>query len=422
MQNYDMELAVVASLMMDNAKIMEIDLIAEEFAFEEPRGIYIAIQELTAQHLPSDVMTVAEYMDARHGGAHWLERLTKHLQSVVPVNVATYANKIRELATRRKAVEIAQALIDSANEGQEAVDSSIKALMEIGRTTKKYDYSIKETLRASLEDIEKSMESGELSGLDTGNADLNRVLGGFHDTDLIVVGARPAMGKTAFLLNCALGANAPIGIISGEQGYRQLGSRLIAIDGRVSISNIRRANKLDDSDFARITGSVARMMEKDILINDKSAPTMADISRQARQWKFRHGIKALYVDYIQRIKTDGKAPRHEAVGQVAMDLKELARELNIPIIALAQVNRTVENREDKRAGMSDLKDSGGIEQEADVVMTLYRDEVYNDETEDKGIIEMLIQKNRHGEIGKIRAAWLGEFLRVEALEYHHDYD
>jgi len=421
MRNYDLEFAVVTSLMMDNSKIMEIDLITEEFAFEETRQIYQAIQDLTAQALPSDAITVAEYMDAKHGHANWMQRLSHFMDNAVPVNVSHYANKIREYSTKRKAVEIAQGLIDNVNadDGQEAVDASIKSLMEIGRTTRKYDYNIKETLRAAVDDIEASMESGDLPGMTTGNTDLDRVLGGFHDTDLVVIGARPAMGKTAFLLNCALAANGPVGLISGEQGYRQIGSRLIAIDGRVSIANIRRAHNLEDSDFARITGSVARMMEQDILINDKSAPTMTDIARQARQWKFRNNIKALYIDYIQRIKVDGKVPRHEAVGQVAMELKELARELEIPVIALAQVNRAVESRTDRRPNMSDLKDSGGIEQEADVVMTLYRDEVYNQETDEQGIIELIIQKNRHGEIGRVRAAWLGEYLRVESLEDRH---
>jgi replicative DNA helicase len=755
MKNYDTELALVAGLMQDNARIMEVDLLAEEFAYEEPRSIYIAIQELTHQRIPADIITVAEYMDARHGGAHWFNRIGHYVANVTCTNARIYADSIRASATKRRAVEIAQALLEGANDGQPAVDVAIGALMEIGRSTRKYEYTIKETLRAAVDDIERSMELGDMPGLPSGIEALDGLTGGFHDTDFIVIGARPAMGKeltmdslvllsngrfkpmkdiemnddvasvdgraskvvgvypqgvkpvykitfsdgrsvdagldhqwevmyrgwsdprvlttsqlihklkckrysnriyipnhtadfgedvdinidpyllgvllgdgsfagqgvklttshshiidkikaklmgcslksaggidyrissrpgsknklldeirnlglggalshqkfipanylsatketrleimrglvdtdgtvekhgsmtytstskrlasdfqalarslgsyasmtsrvtkytylgekkegkrsytvciscahygdfvtlpkkkdrilhgkssrnlniktieyigdfdcqcisvdhprslymsndytvthnTAFMLNCALGANACVGIMSTEQGYSQLGTRLIAIDGKVSISRMRRAQQLDDSDFARITGSSNRMMDGEIYINDMPSPTLADIARQARQWKFRKNIKALYIDYIQRIKVTGSAPRHEQIGDIAMGLKELARELNIPVIALAQVNRNVEQRADRRPGMADLKDSGGIEQEADMVMTLYRDEVYNQDTQDKGMIEILIAKNRHGETGRLRAAWMGEYLKVGTLE------
>lgn len=420
MKNYDTELALVAGLMQDNSRIMEVDLTPDEFAYEEPRSIYAAILELTAQRIPADVITVAEYMDARHGGAHWFQRIGTYIANSTCTNARAYADSIRSSATKRAAAEIAQTLLENVATGQGAVDDAIKRLMEVGRSTRRYEYTIKETLRAAVDDIERAMELGDMPGLPSGIAPLDTITGGFHDSDLIIIGARPAMGKTAFMLNCALGASAPVGIISSEQGYSQIGSRLIAIDGRVSISRMRRANKLDDSDFARITGSSNRMMDGEMYINDMPSPTMSDIARQARKWKFKNNIKALYVDYLQRIRVDGTAPRHEQIGAIAMSLKELARELNIPVIALAQCSRGVDQRADRRPGMADLKDSGGIEQEADLVMTLYRDEVYNIETPDKGVIEILIAKNRHGETGRIKAAWIGEFLKVDTLDRRYD--
>ena len=416
MENHETELSLVISLMQDNSRIMDVDLIPDEFAFEEPRSIYVAIQDLTAMNMPADVVTVAEYMEAKSDNAHWFQRIGTYVSNATCANAKAYASSIRSNATKRRAAEIAQTLAETAGEGQQSVDVAIKALMEIGRTTRQCEFTIKETLRAAIEDIQDSMETGDMPGVPSGIESLDRITGGFHDTDLIIIGARPAMGKTAFMLNCAIGSNEAVGIISSEQGYSQVGGRMLAMEGMVPIAKMRNAQTLDDSDFARITGASSRMMKRDIYINDMPSPTLGDIARQARQWKFRNNVKAIYIDYIQRIKTEGNRPRHEQVGDIALGLKELARELNIPIIVLAQVSRGVETRPCKRPTMADLKDSGGIEQEADMVMTLYRDEVYNSDTADKGSMEILMCKNRHGPTGFCRVAWMGEYLKVGDLD------
>ena len=417
MKSYDTELALVAGLMKDNSLIMDIDLLPDEFAFEEPRQIYNAIQVLATQHIPADIITVAEYMEANMGGAHWFERISNYVVNTVTVNLKTYAASIRDGATKRRAAEIAHILAETAGEGQGAVDKAIHDLMEIGRTKRKYNYTIAECLTGAVEDIEELNEKGSIPGVKTGINPFDSIIGGLHDTDLIVIGARPSMGKTAFLLNCALGAQSSVGIISSEQGYRQIGSRILAIEGRINAQHLRTPEKLGDAEYARMAGVINRVAKESIFINDMPSPTIGDIMRQARQWKFRNDIKALYVDYIQRIKTEGDRPRHEQIGDITMKLKELARELEIPVMALAQVSRNVEQRADKRPGMSDLKDSGTIEQEADVIATLYRDEVYDAESPEKGIVEIGIKKNRHGVTGVIRAAWLAEYMRVEELAY-----
>lgn len=419
MKSHDAELAVVVGLMSDNSRIMDIDLLPDEFAFEETRQIYSAIQELTMQHIPADPITVGEFMEARSGYTGWFERLGNYMANTSSANIKTYSRIIRENATKRRAAEIAHALAESAGEGQDAVDRAIHDLMEIGRTKRKYDYTIAECLTGAIEDIEELNEKGSIPGVKTGIKPFDNIIGGLHDTDLIVIGARPAMGKTAFLLNCALGAECAVGIISSEQGYRQVGSRILAIEGRVNAQHLRAPDKLQDSDYARMAGVISRVAEQSIFINDQPSPTIGDIMRQARQWKFRNNIKALYVDYIQRIKTEGDRPRHEQIGDITMKLKELARELEIPVMALAQVSRNVEQRSDRRPGMSDLKDSGTIEQEADIIATLYRDDVYDENSKDKGTLEIGIRKNRHGVTGIIRAAWLAEYMRVEELAHNY---
>jgi len=421
MQNHDTELALVAALMKDNSRIMEVSLIPEEFAFEEPRSIYRAIQELTAQRMPADIITVADYMEDRHGGANWFERIQKYVANSVCLNAKAYAAAIRSDYSKRRAVEIANTLIESANTGQEAVDVAIKGLMHVGGDIKNHDFGIKEGLRLAVDSIDASMDAKGLMGTASGLSKLDEITGGFHDGDFIVIGGRPAMGKTAVMLNFAIGAGVPVGVVSSEQGVEQVCSRMISIRGRVSANRLRNAKNLDLDDYDKITLASTGLMDSNIRINDMPGPSVADIARQARQWKYTHGIKALYIDYIQRIKSPGAAPKHEKIGDIAMAFKELARELNIPVIALAQINRAVDLRPCKRPGMSDLKDSGGIEQEADMVITLYRDEVYNTDPNnpERGTIEIGIPKNRHGPTGFVKAAWNGECMRVDDLEHRY---
>ena len=221
------------------------------------------------------------------------------------------------------------------------------------------------------------------------------------------------MGKTAVMLNMALNSGSKVGIFSGEQGVSQVCQRMLATESSIGVMKMR-SGKFEEDDYTRLNAGAIRIKEKpDMYFYDRPAPTINEIIRVARKWKFNHDIKAIYIDYVQRIKGDMKLAKHERVGEIAKSLKELARELKIPVIALAQVNRAVEARPDRRPRMGDLKDSGDIEQEADVILTLYRDEVYNPETDNKGVIELIVEKNRHGGTGCIYAEWIGAFLQVK---------
>lgn len=423
MQNYEMELAVVGSLINRNEGIQDIDLLPDEFAFEVPRLIYSAILDLTSQNVAYDVFTLGDYM-ARHYRQiddSWFSQIAPIQLNASGKNITHYANAVREAYTKRVAAMAAQELIDSIERtGQHAVDAAIKKLMEIGRTKKKFEYSIKEVIAGAVDELDTAFNTQGMVGVPTGITDIDNILGGVHPTDLVVVGARPAMGKTAFLLNCLLNSGVPSGMMSSEQGHAQIGTRMLSIDGQINAQLIRKPKQMQDTDFARITLSSSRLMGKSIWVNDMPGPTLQDIQRQARKWRFQNGMRCLYIDYLQRIKGDAKLPRHEQVGNIAMGLKELARELDIPVIVLAQVNREVEKRADRRPMMSDLKDSGAVEQEADVILTLYRDEVYNTETPDLGIMEIGVQKNRHGVTGRIRTRWAGEYLKIMDLATEHE--
>jgi replicative DNA helicase len=315
----------------------------------------------------------------------------------------------------RKARLIGAQLIEGAA-GEGTIDAAIRDLMTLALPAQKFDYNLNAAIKLAIDEIDEACE-GKAPGLTTGLADLDKMLGGLHGGDLVIVGARPAMGKTALMLNMAasaLMAGFPVGVFSGEQGVSQITQRLIAIQGRIPVMRMRNGSLIGE-DWSKLSAAVASLKDRGMYIFDKPAPTLSDIVRRARSWHYNHGIKAIYLDYLQRVKITTKAPRHEAIGEIAAGLKELARELNIPVIALAQVNREVEKRVNKRPFMGDLKDSGTIEQEADQIFMLYRDEVYNEETKDKGLAEINIEKNRHGSTGRVDLAWRGEYLRFENL-------
>lgn len=412
------ELAVVGGLLLDNSLGQNIDLLPDDFLNGQYRIIYEATTELISLGQVADIITVAEHLDRITGRRGWLSIIGDIVkQCVTAVNTPAYASIVRTEARKRKAVEIARHLIENVSEGLESVDEAIRGLMSLEVSQKKFERTITEALAGAIDAIElANAKKGGLVGVTSGLVDIDNCIGGFQKSDLYIIAGRPAMGKTAMLLNCLGAADVPAGLISAEQGAGQIGLRLLAINGRLSAHRMRLA-QMDDSEYTRLTATCARLNNRKIWLNDRPAPTIDEVVRQARRWKFNYGIEALYVDYLQRIKggMKGAVPRHEEVAHVVMSLKELARELDIPVIALAQVSRNVEARPNKRPYMSDIKDSGCVEQEADMVMTLYRDEVYNEDTEDKGICEVSILKNRHGPTGVIRTVWLPEYMRFENI-------
>ena len=407
---YEREL--IGAVLLEPAMLTEIDLTPADFQVDAWRIAWTHIRQTTGE---VELFDLAERLTRETGRNDWITMLGQAMHDVTSARLAQgYAKRIREMSQQRRAVEIAEHLVaDIQRQGLGAIDEAVRALMTLTQPATKWECGLKEALRAAVESVERAHDKGDLPGVTTGLKDLDEALGGFQDSDLYIVAARPAMGKTAFLCQLALRANVPLGIISTEQPRDQIALRLLAMEGRLNAAKLR-SGALEDAGWAKLNESVLSLSEREVRINDQSVITVGELQRQARIWRKRHGIQILFVDYVQRIHaSDKKIPRHEQVGEVVMGLKDIARELQIPVVALAQVNREVEKRNDKRPGMGDIKDSGTIEQEADNVMTLYRDEVYNDDSPDKGVVEIDVVKNRHGPIGTVRAVWLGHCMRFE---------
>lgn len=322
----------------------------------------------------------------------------------VQVNAKRYADEIGKAWLKRRTQEI-------LTEGLETLDADevMRSLIELQQADGGHEVSIKDAMAEALEDMEQAAECKGIRGITTGLTELDRHLGGWHKGDLCVIGARPAMGKTALLLHFAQSCGVPLGLVSAEQPAYQIAQRHISSMGRVRLSDLRQG-KIGEHETRAVIATNQKL--RDYWIFDRSAPSVDDIVKVARRWKNRHNIQVLFVDYIQRIQGRGKL-RHEQVGDVVRSLKTLARDLEIPVIALAQVARQVEARENKRPHMGDLSDSSEIEKEADQIITMYRDEVYTENTDQPGLCELIIEKNRHGYTGLVKVQWIGENVRFE---------
>lgn len=416
------EQALLASILQKPSLLSGLDLSEGDFYDESYREIYQTILTMVSEKQAIDIITVSNEME-RTTGRQWLPIMAELIQNIPAVSeagITGYANVAREESRVRTAVSVADNLIASLQETKDlaSIDSAIRELMAIGQVGRNYDHTAKDMIRGAVDKLELAFDAhqnGKPMGVPTGLGDLDERLGGFHATDLVVIPARPAMGKTALMINLALGSNAKCGIISSEQGHDQLGLRCISIDGSVSSHNMRTGD-LGDADWAKITTATGRLINRDIWVNDKSSITIEEIQRKAREWVFKYNIEILYVDYIQRIRTAKSYPtKQQQVEEVTVGLKNLAKELNIPVIALAQVNRDCEKRGNKRPCMGDVADASIIEKESDSMIILYRDEVYNEDTVDKGIAELDVVKNRHGPTGVIRVVWRADYLQFKSM-------
>lgn len=411
------EQQVIYSLLMDNALMQNCDLEPQEFSQWQNQEVYRVIRDLSDAKQVSDVLTVAERLEVDCPGHEFLPYLSELIEKGFGSSgFDQHCQIVRKDHRKRQALAIADDLSRSVRDNRdEAVDTAVQALMNLNTVGRNYDHGMKEVMLAATLMVKDAHEMDGIKGVSTGLADLDDTLGGFHKTDLVVIGARPAMGKTAFMLNLAIAANKSVGVISAEQDHRQIGLRMVSVEGKVDSQKLRTGGFYND-EWDSFGKSVRRLTDKPIRVNDEPAITISKVIRQARDWKYKYDIQALYVDYLQKIEhSDKSQPRHIQVGEVARALKNLGRELEIPVIALAQVNRQCENRPDKRPHNSDLADASEIEKEADEIMFLYRDEVYDQDSGDKGIAEILVSKNRHGPTGTVRCVFIGKFMRFEQI-------
>jgi len=389
----------------------------EHFTDIRHRWLFGVLMALNADRTPTDIVTIHHYLVKRHGErGREAAVYADEIYNATPgaANIVAYAKILTDRHTERQTREIACALSD--NPTQEGAQDAMRALLALSQTDQAREHTMRQAVKAAWEDIEAAFAGGgKLRGITTGLPELDDYLGGFHPGDLIIIGARPAMGKTALLLSMAQAADAPRGFVSAEQSSGQIGQRAISMTSRIPVS-VLRAGQIGEEDFPMCSAAIGKLTQQDCVIYDKPAPTLAEVVHVARRWKVERGIQILYVDYVQRIKHgNAKQPRHERVAEVAEGLKELARELNIPVVALAQVARAVDERNNKRPGMADLSDSSALEKEADQVIMLYRDEVYFPDSAFRGTAELILEKNRHGGIGMIRVAFNGPIVTFSGL-------
>jgi replicative DNA helicase len=416
------EECVIGSAMLDGSVIAQCNVKPGDFELQQHRFAWDAIQRLHARRESTDALTVTELLDheqaipPRDGWLAYLAMLCRNTASTQ--TAPSHAAKLREYSALRQAQAIGKTL--SASDSVDGIDAVIRSLMELTKGTRDHSCHLLDAMQDAMD-----LMDDDTSHVSTGLKDLDSCTGGLHDEDLIVIGARPAMGKTAIMLNLALSSTVPVGVISGEQGRGQIGMRAMAIDGEVSLHRMR-THTLQDSDWARISTAMTLAKQKQIWINDKPAPNIDDVVRQARVWKHERDIGVLMIDYLQKLRGGGGADMRLQIGDVVSRLKDLARELKIPVVVLAQVKREVESRPLGADGMgrmpfaADMGESGIIEQEADHIYTLYRPEVYSDLPQIKGVAYVNICKNRHGPIGHKKIAWRGEYLQfgdLAATEY-----
>ena len=415
----EMERVLLATMMLRPADCWRVDVSQEHFVGELHGEIFKAIRELSAESAPSDPVSVCDYFE--RSGRKELGGLALSISSATVTTAMpdAYAQRLVAGWRQRKSREIGASLIESTD--PKAVDTAITDLMALHATEQKHEFSAKEAARTALNELNRIHESGgKLSGVTTGLIDLDESLGGLHKGDLIVVGARMAMGKTAFLIGLAKAAaasGAPVGMISGEQPVEQVALRMVSAASRLD-AKIFRTAKFDESEWGRVFGGFETIAKLPMWFFDRSAPTMGEIARVARRWKHQHGIKALYVDYLQRIVCEGEH-KHEQIGNAARQLKNLARDLEIPVIALSQIKRDDTGVKVKTPTLNDLAGSDDIGREADQVLMLYR-EGYYDTNAPQGTASVIIEKNRHGPVGKVDVSWQGRTMTFDNAAREYD--
>jgi len=427
------EQSVLGGLLLESAAwdVVSDRLVDEDFYRHDHRLIYQAIRRVYDQAQPCDLITVAECLEQseeldRAGGMAYLGLLAGGVASAV--NIAAYADIVRERAIARHLIEVGSHIAESGFHPQgrpigELLDEAEGRVFEIaerGARARSGFASIKDLLPTVLERLDALYRSGvAMTGVSTGFTDLDRMTSGMHPAEMIIVAGRPSMGKTSFAMNMvesvAIRARQPVAVFSMEMPAEQLALRMISSLGRVDAHRVR-TGQLHDDDWPRVTSAMALLGEASIFIDDTPSLSPLDLRARARRLKRQHGLGLIVVDYLQLMQVPGaRDNRVLEISEISRSLKALAKELSVPVIALSQLNRSLETRPNKRPVMSDLRESGAIEQDADVILFIYRDEVYNEDSADKGKAEIIIAKQRNGPIGHLFLAFLGAYTRFEDL-------
>ena len=425
------EQSVLGGLFLDKDSLIKVveRVQADDFYRQDHRIIYKAIIDLDNDGKPFDLVTVAEWLESHQqldevGGLSYLAALAENTPSAS--NVGVYADIVRKRSVLRQlisaTVKINETVFNPMGFSSEQIlDFAEQAVFEIAeqenRGRRAYQ-NIKDLLVSALDRVDEIYrKKTPITGIATGFDDFDERTAGLQNSDLVIIAGRPSMGKTAFAINVAEHAvikqELSVVVFSMEMPGEQLAMRMMSSLGRVDQHKVR-TGKLDDQDWPRLTSAVTLLKDKNLFIDDTPALTPVELRSRCRRIAREHKLDLIIIDYLQLMQIPGTSEnRATEISEISRSLKAMAKELKVPVVALSQLNRSLEQRPNKRPVMSDLRESGAIEQDADVIVFIYRDEVYNDETADKGIAEIILSKQRNGPIGTVKLTFLGQFTRFE---------
>ena len=431
----DAEQAVLGSMLTDKEAVNAAIESLKEDAFyrDDNRIIFQAIVNLYSKSEPIDIITLKDELESMDkfeqvGGYEYLASLPDKVPTTA--NVQKYIKIVEEKSILRNLIKTANEIIelgyDPTEDVEDIMDGAEKKIFDIMQSKNQKGYTpIKDVLVESFTKLEELYNRKQhITGVPTGFAELDYKTAGLHGSELILVAARPAMGKTAFALNLATNAalrgNAPVAIFSLEMSKDQLVNRILCSEAMVD-SNKVRTGKLDENDWVKLAGAIGPLSEAEMYIDDTPGISVMEIRTKCRKLKMEKNIGLVVIDYLQLVQGNKRtASREQEISEISRSLKILAKEINVPVIALSQLSRAVEQRPDHRPMLSDLRESGAIEQDADIVMFLYRDDYYNKESEKKDIAEVIIAKQRGGQTGTVELLWMGNYTKFVNLERRFD--
>ncbi len=432
-QSVEAEQAVIGGLMLAPESLDRVgDFLTEhDFYRRDHRLIYRAIRELSEKNRPFDAVTLGEWFEANSlseqiGGTGYLIELASSTPSAA--NIKAYAEIVREKAVMRQLIEAGTEIVNDGfqpegRDSQEvlsAAEMKVFKIAEQGRRGRADFVPLREAMKDAFQILQERYENqGSVTGLPTGFHDLDEMTAGLQPSDLIILAARPAMGKTTLALNIAeygaLKTKKSVAVFSMEMSSSQLAFRLLSSIGRINATRLR-TGQLEDEDWSRVNMAIKMLSDVKIFIDDTPALSPDVLRSKARRIKREHDLGLIVVDYLQLMQVPGSAEnRTNEISEISRSLKALAMELKVPVIALSQLNRGLESRTDKRPVMSDLRESGAIEQDADIIMFIYRDEYYHKDSADKGLAEVIISKQRNGPTGTVKLKFFGEYTRFDNL-------
>lgn len=430
------EQAVIGSMLTDkDAVASAIEVLKEEdFYREDNRAIYAAILNIYNRSEPVDIITLKSELSAMGkleavGGLEYVASLPDKVPTTA--NVEQYIKIVEEKATLRNLIKTANELItlgyDPTQDVEEIIDSAEKKIFEVMQKKNQKGYTpIKDVLVDTFTQLEQLYNQKQhITGVPTGFADLDYKTAGLHNSDLILIAARPAMGKTAFALNiatnAAVRANVPVAVFSLEMSKEQLVNRILSAEAMVD-SNKVRTGTIDDDDWGKLACASGELSESQIYIDDTPGISIMEIRAKCRKLKLEKDIGLVVIDYLQLVQGSNRrnGSREQEISEISRSLKILAKEINVPVIALSQLSRAAEQRPDHRPMLSDLRESGAIEQDADIVMFLYRDDYYNEDSEKKNIAEVILAKHRSGSTGTVELLWLGNYTKFANIDKYRE--